>query len=699
MIIMILILALIVPISIFLIRMTKKRPYLPLLLLAVISSLILECSVFNVRHYQSRDYEPSDVRNIASYRNMNLVSSDPDVYEMSGTVTIEIKDLKQKVNNIYLDLAARDSDGEVVSVNVTVYMTDESNENYLTLPSQSIMGNTESTKYLFLVTNGESHNLKITFSSSDAETFSLGKISINEVKPFNFSILRVLFVSFVLALAFILRPKSPIYEEKLSFSKKQLNILFGIASVQIIILIVISSFNPVFVNTTFSHHTQYADLADAFLDGQLHLKDTPPEYLAEMENPYDYAARRNAAKEAGENYAWDTAYYNGHYYVYFGVLPVLLFYLPFKALTGLDLPNISVIQILLVLFVIAAFLILSKIAKKYFDISKIPFVSFILTSLIFVNASGAVFIAKRPDFYSIPILLALTLTLLGLYFWLRALDDEDKVSPLFGALGSLCMALTAASRPQFLLASVFAVVIFWSAVFKGRTLFSKKGARATISMCLPYVLVAAAVMWYNFARFGSPFDFGQNYNLTTNDMTGRGFRVERIGLAIFTYFFQLPNYTATFPFLTKVAIKTNYLGTTITEAMFGGIFATIPLLWLIFLVPSKLKELKKGKTLPFIIVAVALAFIIGIADAQGAGLLARYVSDFSYLALLAATLILFHIYERTQEHEGITRFLNLSFFATGAYSFLSIFAIYATEIFYNNPTLFYTVSELVQFWR
>lgn len=44
---------------------------------------------------------------------------------------------------------------------------------------------------------------------------------------------------------------------------------------------------------------------------------------------------------------------------------------------------------------------------------------------------------------------------------------------------------------------------------------------------LPYIIVAAGVMYYNAARFGSPFDFGANYNLTFNDMTLRGFRIDR----------------------------------------------------------------------------------------------------------------------------------------------------------------------------
>ena len=201
------------------------------------------------------------------------------------------------------------------------------------------------------------------------------------------------------------------------------------------------------------------------------------------------------------------------------------------------------------------------------------------------------------------------------------------------------MALVAASRPQFLLVSVIAIVLFWSSVFTERSLFSKKSIASTIAICLPYVLVAAGVMWYNNARFGSPFDFGQNYNLTTNDMTGRGFRFERVGLSLFTYFFQPPNINAAFPFVDNVQINTGYLGTTITEPMFGGIFMTIPLLWILLLVPSISKTLKKYNLFYLVTTLFALSLIIGVVDAQGAGLLQRYVSDFAYLAILAAIIV------------------------------------------------------------
>ena len=61
-----------------------------------------------------------------------------------------------------------------------------------------------------------------------------------------------------------------------------------------------------------------------------------------------------------------------------------------------------------------------------------------------------------------------------------------------------------------------------------------------VLFALPFVLVAAGLMWYNAARFGSPFDFGANYNLTSNDMTKRGFNPGRIGPALFYYLLALP---------------------------------------------------------------------------------------------------------------------------------------------------------------
>ena len=87
--------------------------------------------------------------------------------------------------------------------------------------------------------------------------------------------------------------------------------------------------------------------------------------------------------------------------------------------------------------------------------------------------------------------------------------------------GAALIALTLAARPQMVLAAMFGLVLFWPFLRDARG--NAQARRACLgafrAALVPFLVVAAAVMVYNFARFGSPLDFGANYNLTTNDMT------------------------------------------------------------------------------------------------------------------------------------------------------------------------------------
>ena len=79
-------------------------------------------------------------------------------------------------------------------------------------------------------------------------------------------------------------------------------------------------------------YEQYGALAHSLLNGRLDLRQDPPEELLALDNPYDSTAR----EAAQVNSLWDHAYYNGRYYVYFGIVPCLLFQLPFEAVTGIQ---------------------------------------------------------------------------------------------------------------------------------------------------------------------------------------------------------------------------------------------------------------------------------------------------------------------------------------------------------------------------
>lgn len=684
-------------------RLRRTKSFFTALVLFLGIALFLEITVFNFRFYQTAYYEETDVTEnaVLSYHFTKTEDSENRYKIKEGEADILIRSVDRHIDNIYVGITAYDEYGNIENLYVEPYFTDESNTvTYIVAPEHTVHGQVESTKYLYILTNGETEFVQLNLTNDYAVEYEIDRIAFNVPTPFNFSIIRLLVVFFLMLVFWILRPHSTLWSICFNGkSAKQRALTCAVIVIEIILLIGISFLNPAFHGNPSYHTQQYQQLAESFMDGKLYLDVDPPEYLADMENPYDYGARRQQADRHDESYYWDAAYFEGRYYVYFGVVPVLLLYLPYLALTGKALPNMAAINVCQVFFVIGAFLLIGKIIEKYFSRRKIPYLSYLILSLIFVNASCGVFIAKRPDFYSVPILSAVAFTVWGLYLWISSVE-EGRVNPIKAGIGSLCMALVAGCRPQLLVASVIAVIIFWNLVFSDRTLFSKRGFKSTVAVIIPYILVAAGIMWYNYARFGSPFDFGANYNLTTNDMTGRGFRVERVGLAAFTYLFQLPNIVARFPFLRSVNISTGYLGLTVTESMFGGIFATIPLLWIVFLIPRYSKYLKRDRVFAFSCTCVALSVFLALFDAQGAGLLQRYVNDFAFLACLGAIFAILSVIgaNRTSGSLGIKSFQRFSLFASGTYCAMIIFAKYSVEIYYRNPYIFNKVAELVEFW-
>ena len=61
----------------------------------------------------------------------------------------------------------------------------------------------------------------------------------------------------------------------------------------------------------------------AIANNQFHLLEDPSELFKSLEDPYDPITRAKEVKREVD-YKWDTAYYNGHQYIYFGILPLLL---------------------------------------------------------------------------------------------------------------------------------------------------------------------------------------------------------------------------------------------------------------------------------------------------------------------------------------------------------------------------------------
>lgn len=185
---------------------------------------------------------------------------------------------------------------------------------------------------------------------------------------------------------------------------------------------------------------------------------------------------------------------------------------------------------LAVRFVVMFFYLIYLICKRWF--SKVSFGVYSLLSIACVICSGLYLYMTNDNICTLCPLLAIAFALSGLVFYMK--DSEiwtkeqadaghKKSIYLLLSLGSLCMALIAGCRPHLLICLLLCFTIFGNSLKIEKKLFSKRMFAKAFFFVFPFILIAAGLMYYNFIRFDSVFDFGSRYNLTTDDLTHRGF--------------------------------------------------------------------------------------------------------------------------------------------------------------------------------
>ena len=459
--------------------------------------------------------------------------------------------------------------------------------------------------------------------------------------------------------------------------------------------------NPMYVYNTVSWQNQYNELADAILDGHYYVSDDADPRLAELENPYDPAARNNAGATAN----WDHAYYEGKYYVYFGIVPALLFNIPVKLITENNVSPFASIMTLVPIFVIMSYLLIYALAMRFkSDKKSIPLLIYLMATTIFINGIGTAFLMVWPDMYSLPIFTGLTFAISGLFCWLTAFKERDNDYTLSKPkllIGSICMALIAGCRPQLLLVIFTAIPIFWNTVFKDRKLFSKTSIANTLLFVVPIAVFALFMFHYNYARFGSPTDFGATYNLTTNDLTSRGLCLGRISQGIFLYILQPLNIKGIFPYIISTVTDSNFMGSNYVESMYGGLLFLQPIVWLILFMPKVKATLKEHKIFSVTVLFAVFGLLIAVADGLMGGVLPRYSLDFIWLFSLSAIATLFALYTKYSEGE-YCKLLNctmpICFIYTMVIAFLITLGVTTYGPMDTNPEVYWKIATAIQFW-
>lgn len=459
------------------------------------------------------------------------------------------------------------------------------------------------------------------------------------------------------------------------------------------------------------------ELVEAFKSGHVYLGTEPEEFLFTLDNPYD----TNERDMFGEHYSWDHVLYNGHYYSYYGIAPVILLMLPYNLITGYYCAD----EFAILVFAFAALCGIARMymvfVRKWFsDISA----GVVIACLFILQIScGLWYSVGRADFYEVSLSAGLAFISWAGYFFLRSgVPEKGKISKRYTALSSLFFALAVLSRPTLAVYCICAAAFMLAAVpstGSGRILSSGKvlpvGRQTLTYLVCAFVPMAAlgiVQMIYNYSRFGSVLDFGIQYSLTINDFTKSQFHFKFCALAIYNYLFNPPVIQSEYPFV-RTQFQHMYQSGYFYEDILctlntSGLFALVPLSWFYLAAKRALRTFgtRRDKIIMLMKIAVPclLAPFIIIMSVWESGYAVRYMGDFSVEIIMGAYVFMFLVL-KTTNNQTIKKLVTYAVCA----SVVWVICIEGIQIVnqafryqenvYNFPEIAYDVERLVSVWK
>lgn len=684
------------------------------LLLLLCAAALIEICLFNFRSIQSLFYKEHTLEEYTVEYEGVIIYDGGLISIQDDAAVISIQDIGHEVKNVRLDLEQLDSidlfylENGVCFTQIDVLDEGSSEMMHRLITDWPVLPENLTSQFIWMQTKGDVQRLDVNVHMLAGHLFKINGITLNARKPLDFSMIRFLAVFSVFLLCYGLRRQSGWWKEdcrQITSGKKAVLGLIFLVFYGISFILMIS--NATVMNDPYIPYKELAASLDA---GQVSLLEHPTHELEHMENPYDYFAR----EEAGFEYKYDFAYYNDHYYVYHGILPCLLFYLPIYHLTGLHMPNSLPVFLCCLLFGIGLVCLMRQIIIRYFP--KTPFALLVLLTLTGLFGCQLPFFITQPHTYHLTVICAVMLAVWGMYFWLSSLRWEERPASLFRIfIGSLCMALVASVRPAVLIYSLMAIPLFGRVWFTKREDYSKKDKiRMIASFAIPYVIVAVPVMYYNYIRFGNVFEFGYRYNLTNMDAGNISFSLEKMWAAVYGYLIKLPDIRYKFPYLLQPEtwLENNDHTLFNGDTVFGSLILFNIFLIAIVVVFAKRKEFCRKKLFVFSTMLFVLGIFMMIMDVEMTGSVNyRYQADFTFAWFMTAWMGILWLQEANAgktSHDVFRRILVTVVFLSVIMNAMLWFVpnyIYAGEPYYysfslanGNTQLYYEIFYGFNFW-
>jgi hypothetical protein len=445
----------------------------------------------------------------------------------------------------------------------------------------------------------------------------------------------------------------------------------------------------------------YAMTLDAWVKGQVNIDlEVTPELQA-LETPYDASSRD------GVYYHWDYAYYNGKYYCYFGCAPVALLYYPFYLLTGKVLPLNIAYCILTAAVIIMMFGFVLTLVRRY--CKRPPLIALLLGLASAAIGCGVFLGLNYCDRYYLCVLSGMMGLLLSLWTGFAAVSMKRRWKRfVLLAISGIGLVITAASRPNMLLYALLLVPIFLQLLFRKDL---KLWERLTSAGCflVPLAIGMSVVMWYNNARFDSPFQFGAVYQMTVDNASANTISLSRLPAALGTYFGKLLDTMNDFPFLqVGYSALPNRMMYTYMEGSFG-MFALPSILLGCLAIPVLFRYWKRKHNALIrrstILLAMVLCTVVAWIDFCMAGISPRYLLDSLVILSPLTTILLLQVPAVLRRYHKTLAIVSQKIVALAMIGTIFVYACIVinsgdgVSLYQAHPALWNQLKEIFVFWR
>ena len=660
----------------------KVRAVLTALLIIFLGAILLEITVFNLRHWATRPAGPS--ANALDGRfaiDRQLPVRDiftPPWAPLPGTEYI-ISGINMPIRTVFI--RPRFQDQSIQTVNITIRFEDESG---LGIHSVALYNGYEPSFYIPLGAMGDVGRLSIRF---DGPGVAIQELHFNAALPWVFIWQRVVLLTTVLMLCWLWK--------KYRFSERGFNPGFGrhlLLDGGVVACFIVILFSVMFFATQFGFvpgqgrdfiYVSYEDratdddinalLTDALRMRQLHLDVEVHESLLNATQPYNILYRWTNDIE----HPWDHVFFNGRFYSYFGIVPVIVLYLPYNIIRGTHITPAAATFIFAAIAAMGIYMLWKEFVRKY--LRDIPYPIYLAGLLVALFGSNIITLVARPLKYEVAIAAGLAFSAWGLYFISLAVreDSYDKIKTKFLIFGGASMAMAVGSRPTMLFHSVIVLVLLIPTIRSSlpvKRMYSDAPTRKIlvkniVALASPYMVIGGLLAWYNFARFGSITEFGATFQLTQENVavvtqTGILGNLRRAYDGISIFLFSPLTVRLQFPFVFTTIADTLFPGHMSRTSIIGVFF--MPATW--FLAAAfYLRKNKETKAIHVIIGMVATGLFMAVLSTVLIGALARYSVDFFWLFMLSAALCMGYVYKEACKIGGIATVLirRVSYAAVG----------------------------------